>query len=477
MIMTKEIFIPLDAEGPFEHIKAQQCSSDSLIVKVVLLYKNRPVILDKDMIPQVVYQKPDGKKVVNDCEVEGQYIIVKYTKQMLIAAGTAKAQIYYSEDNQEIVSSAWYTDIYPTVGGQIEESSDEYITLSNFVKKASNSATAAANSATLASESASEAANSATSASSSANAAAGSATSASESATAAANSATSASDSASEAAGSAEEAATQASNASNSASQAATQASNASNSAKSAANSATSASSSASEAEYYYNQAKSISESFASALRPMGTVTFSTLLSIPNATEGDMYNVSEQFTTTSAFKEGAGKVIPAGSNVYKTHDGYWDVLAGSPVTGVKGSGETTYRTGNVNLTPANIGLGNVNNTSDKDKPISTATQAALDELNSNLELLQDDIATKGGAATCSMAGLRTETNVLNFSASDTIVYNLSQKPKSPYAVFVQQASTGGGAYLEYAQCNDAGGVTLKMNKMSGNVRFIFMYLV
>lgn len=49
-----------------------------------------------------------------------------------------------------------------------------------------------------------------------------------------------------------------------------------------------------------------------------------------------------------------------------------------PVTGVKGNAETEYRTGNVNLTPANLGLGNVNNTSDANKPISTATQAALD---------------------------------------------------------------------------------------------------
>jgi len=47
------------------------------------------------------------------------------------------------------------------------------------------------------------------------------------------------------------------------------------------------------------------------------------------------------------------------------------------VTGVKGSAENDYRTGQVNLTPANIGLGNVDNTSDADKPVSTAQQAAL----------------------------------------------------------------------------------------------------
>lgn len=48
------------------------------------------------------------------------------------------------------------------------------------------------------------------------------------------------------------------------------------------------------------------------------------------------------------------------------------------VTGVKGSAESTYRKGNVSISAANIGLGNVNNTADADKPISTATQTALD---------------------------------------------------------------------------------------------------
>jgi len=83
------------------------------------------------------------------------------------------------------------------------------------------------------------------------------------------------------------------------------------------------------------------------------------------------------------------------------------------ITGVKGNAESSYRTGNVNLTPANIGavptsrtvnghalsanvtvtasdvgLGNVNNTSDLNKPISTATQTAL-----NAKVNKTDIAT------------------------------------------------------------------------------------
>ena len=42
---------------------------------------------------------------------------------------------------------------------------------------------------------------------------------------------------------------------------------------------------------------------------------------------------------------------------------------------VKGNAETAYRTGNVNITPANMGLGNVNNTADKDKSVKYARDA------------------------------------------------------------------------------------------------------
>lgn len=48
------------------------------------------------------------------------------------------------------------------------------------------------------------------------------------------------------------------------------------------------------------------------------------------------------------------------------------------VTGVKGSNEAEYRTGNISITKGNVGLGNVDNTADADKPISTAAQTALD---------------------------------------------------------------------------------------------------
>lgn len=53
------------------------------------------------------------------------------------------------------------------------------------------------------------------------------------------------------------------------------------------------------------------------------------------------------------------------------------------ITGVKGNSENSYRTGNVNITAANIGLGNVNNTSDANKPVSSAQQSAIDSASAS----------------------------------------------------------------------------------------------
>ena len=53
------------------------------------------------------------------------------------------------------------------------------------------------------------------------------------------------------------------------------------------------------------------------------------------------------------------------------------ITGGGVVTGVKGDAETEYRLGQVNITKANIGLGNVDNTADIDKPVSTPQQNAL----------------------------------------------------------------------------------------------------
>lgn len=233
-----------------------------------------------------------------------------------------------SESNA--AASATKAQSYAT-GGTNSRTGEDTDNAKYYSQQSAQSQSAAATSADTASTKAEEAAASAATAKTSADNAAGSANLANEKANSAANSATIA-----------------VSN-SNAAQQ---YASNAAASADTAQNYAVADTDSA---KYYYEQARRISESFSGALRPMGTVAFANLPALSEADGGSMYNISDQFTTTAEFKEGAGNTIPAGANVYKTEDGKWDILAGTPVTGVKGSAESEYRRGNVDITAENVG--------------------------------------------------------------------------------------------------------------------------
>ena len=332
-------------------------------------------------------KKPDNTIVTEYCTISDNIVSVNLTNQMTVADGKAKFQVvlfdqatYNPDDRTSAVIIATVTGIMKidksTVqNGDIESSSvfnlvtEVLIEIENAKVASQKAQEYMNNSLTYSNNSKASAIESATSASN----AKTSETNAKTSETNAASSASSASNSASSASVSATTATTKASEASEYASQAYSSMQYAASSARSSSEySLTSkefAIGSTNSAKYYYEQAKTISESFSGALRPMGTVTFANLPSVSSASEGDMYNVSNEFTTTSDFKEGGGNIVPAGSNIYKTTDGKWDVLAGTPVTGVKGNSETSYRRGNVNITASNIGFEIISDTEPTDQEI------------------------------------------------------------------------------------------------------------
>lgn len=153
-------------------------------------------------------------------------------------------------------------------------------------------------------------------------------------------------------------------------------------------------------AKYYKEQAERISQGLSGALIPMGTITYSQL-AYQTKQAGYMYNISDSFTTDNTFKEGAGYTYAAGTNVYYTADGYWDCIAGTNVVGVKGAKEESYRQGNVNITPENIGA------LPEDGNALTATKATQDENGNNIA---ETYQTKTGD---------TANNIISFSSGDS----------------------------------------------------------
>lgn len=93
--------------------------------------------------------------------------------------------------------------------------------------------------------------------------------------------------------------------------------------------------------------------------------------------DGSLEQVYVQTTAEQVIVTPVDGVIDA-TDVQAAIEEIAELASTGGVTGVKGSAETNYRKGDVEITKANIGLGNVDNTSDLAKPISTAQQAALD---------------------------------------------------------------------------------------------------
>lgn len=321
--------------------------------------------LDSDTVAFSIDSAGKVSAIVKEASIQEKHLQPNYLADIKVEVAKAQASqsaAAKSESNAKAsetaaatsesnaAASATKSQSYAT-GGTNSRTGEDTDNAKYYSQQSAQSQSAAATSADTASTKAEEAAANAATAKTSADNAAGSANLANEKANSAANSATIA-----------------VSN-SNAAQQ---YASNAAASADTAQNYAVADTDSA---KYYYEQARRISESFSGALRPMGTVTFANLPALSEADGGSMYNISDQFTTTAEFKEGAGNTIPAGANVYKTEDGKWDILAGTPVTGVKGSAESEYRRGNVNITAENVGLGNVDNTADSAKSVKYAASA------------------------------------------------------------------------------------------------------
>lgn len=90
------------------------------------------------------------------------------------------------------------------------------------------------------------------------------------------------------------------------------------------------------------------------------------------------------------------------------------------VTGVKGGSESTYRTGNINITKANIGLGNVDNTADANKTVKHA--ATADSATSATKATQDasgNVITSTYETKTNVASKLTEAKTYADSAATT----------------------------------------------------------
>ena len=231
IVNIQSIKVPIDGAPPFEYIIAKQGEISSRQVEVTLLQNNAVYTIPSGVKARVKYYKPDGNKVINDCTISNNKVIVTYTQQMLAAAGTGFAEIQLYNGSSVLVSATYYTKIAESVYTDDIESTDESTSLTKLIieteqardsvqaaRKANEKATANAN---IATSNANTATSNATNAANAANKAATAANTAKKAADEATTNAKNATSAANGAAGNANTATTNANNAANTATAAA----------------------------------------------------------------------------------------------------------------------------------------------------------------------------------------------------------------------------------------------------------------
>lgn len=341
IIQSKLNLVPGESPGGvLPRVRVSQGDAEERILKFEIYDGTAAADLSGVTAAYIGGRKPDNHAFTCTCTISGNVATVPLSIQSTACAGIVLCKFYLIYDDGSVRSVTFELDVDPDPLADADYSETEVPDIINLARVSAESA-----------------------AESAANAAAHE-TNAAASATAAANSATAAATSESNAAASATAAKTSEDNAKASETAASNSQTAAANSATAAANSATAAANSkndseawaigerngvpvASTDETYNNNSKYYSEvaqqAAAGGLIPQGTVTFANLPPIADAKVGDLWNISDSFTTTADFREGAGEYYGPGADVYKTADGYWDVLADVPqiMTGATASADGT----------------------------------------------------------------------------------------------------------------------------------------
>ena len=128
------------------------------------------------------------------------------------------------------------------------------------------------------------------------------------------------------------------------------------------------------------------------------------------AKDGKGNNIADTYAQTDELKE------VAFSGSYADLE---DVPTIPAAVAVKGAAETAYRTGNVNITPANLGLGKVQNTADSEKSVKYATSAGSAAKDGKGNNIADTYMTKTGDASNATVTFTQATTRANIATGET----------------------------------------------------------
>lgn len=118
-----------EINGTYNGIKipAKQHDVDSRILSVLLLKDGAEYKIPGGVAARVAGTKPDGKQIINDCEIINNKVQILLTEQMLIVDGTLKLEVMIFKDKTLLTSAVLKLNIFASAyTPERIESKDEY---------------------------------------------------------------------------------------------------------------------------------------------------------------------------------------------------------------------------------------------------------------------------------------------------------------------------------------------------------------
>lgn len=133
MVFIKNITLDFNADSEPQTIMAKQKDTESRFILITPVIDGKQIDMT-DITAVFCAEKPDGKHIVNNCEItEDGNIFLELTSQTLAVSGVVKCEIKLYQDLAVLSSCMFCLYVLKSVDDDGFESTDEYTVLTKLI--------------------------------------------------------------------------------------------------------------------------------------------------------------------------------------------------------------------------------------------------------------------------------------------------------------------------------------------------------
>ena len=112
---TQKIKVAIDDKPPFEYVLAKEGEITSRTIEISFIENNMDYTIPANTTARIKVFKPDGNRIIDDCQIKNNKVICTLSEQMLSAAGVGKGEILLYNGDDVLISATFYMKIVESV--------------------------------------------------------------------------------------------------------------------------------------------------------------------------------------------------------------------------------------------------------------------------------------------------------------------------------------------------------------------------